>query len=170
MKKIMMKSKFNIDARFNIYSFFLFSKSVCMWLPWASYLFLHACILWLAANMPITTVKPSNGPAQINTLQNNYRWSPSDDGFWNPPEVMHSRAPGHRPPTRRKNYLEQARRRPAAQRTDLDSVTLLWHITAKHWSHLERWRSIQRSTAHPIPRLVFKAVFGKTSHQVRIEY
>ena len=61
MKKIMMKSKFNIDARFNIYSFFI--SQICVhWLTWASYLFLHACIFWLAANMLITTVKSSNGP------------------------------------------------------------------------------------------------------------
>jgi len=83
MKKIMMKSKFNIDARFNIYSFFLFPKSVCMWLTWASYLFLHACIFWLAGNKPIITIKPSNGLSQINTPQDNYHWSPSGDRLWN---------------------------------------------------------------------------------------
>ena len=30
MRKIMVKSKFNIDARFNIYSFFIL-EFVCMW-------------------------------------------------------------------------------------------------------------------------------------------
>ena len=66
-----------------IFIAFLFPEFVCMWVMWASYLFLHACIFWLAGNMPIITIKPSNGPAQINTPQDNYRWLPSGDGLWN---------------------------------------------------------------------------------------